>query len=230
MEEQFSNIDKISFEIERAYINEGHKVIAGIDEAGRGALAGPLCVGLVIYNESFILNPDSEILNKIKDSKKLTPKKRIEALELVQKQSQYAIFTLVSHRIVDKLNINRATEYAIVKLLKRAPIKPDLLILDGNFRFNLGIPMRSIIKGDNKSISIASASIIAKVKRDKIIEKYDLIYPGYSFKNNKGYGASKHINAIKENGPSPIHRRSYEPTKSIVDDSVKLFDNEDSKK
>jgi ribonuclease HII len=142
---------------------------------------------------------------------------------LINEYSDFSAHTLISHRIIDRINVNNATEYAIKKLIKKIPIKPDIILLDGNFRFNLGIPVISIIKGDSLSISIASASILAKVKRDIMIEKYDLIYPGYSFKKNKGYGTSEHINAIKNTGISPIHRKTYEPVASMIDDSLKLF-------
>ncbi len=218
-----SDTNQTSFEIENDLLAEGYKVIAGVDEAGRGALAGPLAVGLVIYRESFISNPSQEILKNIRDSKKLSPSKRIEALELIKEHSEYAAHTFISHRIIDRLNINLATEFAIKKLLKKIPVRPDLLILDGNFSFNLGIPHISIIKGDSKSTSIASASIMAKVKRDKLIEKFDLIYPGYLFKKNKGYGTVEHRKAIQETGPSPIHRKTYEPLRSLLEESNRLF-------
>lgn len=180
-------------------------------------------MGLVIYSEAFIKNPHISILEKIRDSKKLSPKKRAGALELINAHSMYQAHTLVSNRLIDKLNINRATEYSIKRLLDKLPVKPDLLIMDGNFSFNLGIPTRSFIKGDSISISIASASIIAKVKRDRIMENFNLIYPGYSFKKNKGYGTKDHLKAINLLGPSPIHRKSYEPVRSMIECPEKLF-------
>lgn len=136
---------------------------------------------------------------------------------MIDEHSYLTAHTLVSNLIIDRMNVNAATEYAIKKLLKKIPVVPDMILLDGNFRFDLGIPVRSIIRGDSLSISIASASIVAKVKRDSIIEKFDLIFPGYSFKKNKGYGTYEHINAIKNIGPSPIHRKTYEPVASMFD-------------
>lgn len=216
----------ISFELENIFLEEGCKIIAGVDEAGRGALAGHLSVSLVIFQDTFIKNPHYDILEKVRDSKKLSPGKRTDALNFIKKHSLYTVNTLVSHRLVDRLNINRATEYAIGKLLKKIPLRPDVIMMDGNFSFDIGIPMRSIVKGDSLSFSIASASIAAKVTRDRIIEKFDLIYPGYSFKNNKGYGTAEHIKAIIKNGPSPIHRKSYEPVRSMLDDSARLFNDQ----
>jgi ribonuclease HII len=174
-------------------------------------------VGLVIYKDTFIKNPHPDILKNIRDSKKLTPAGRLRALKLIEEHSLYISHTLVSHRFIDRMNINRATEFAIKKLLKKIPVVPDMILLDGNFRFDLGIPVRPIIRGDSLSITIASASIVAKVKRDRVIEKFDLIFPGYSFKKNKGYGTSEHINAIKNIGPSPIHRKTYEPVAGMID-------------
>ncbi len=206
----------ISFEIEKKLLAEGYKIIAGIDEAGRGALAGPLSVGLVIFNKSFIQNPTEEILFHIRDSKELSPQKRNKALKLIERESVCVKTAIISHQIIDKLNVNRATEYAVKLLLKKATPSPDIIIMDGNFKFNVGIPFIPIIKGDSKSISIASGSIAAKVKRDSIMDKYELIYPGYSFIKNKGYGTSAHREAISELGPCLIHRKTYEPVKSMV--------------
>jgi ribonuclease HII len=208
--------NNISFEIEKKLLTQGYKIIAGIDEAGRGALAGPLAVGLVIFDKSFIQNPTEEILLHIRDSKELSPHKRNKALKMIEKESICVKTALVPQQIIDRININRATEYAVKLLLKKASPRPDIIIMDGNFKFNVGIPFLPIIKGDSKSITIASGSIAAKVKRDGIMDKYELIYPGYSFIKNKGYGTSLHREAISELGPCLIHRKSYEPVKSMV--------------
>ena len=212
-----------SFEIENNLIKEGYKIIAGIDEAGRGSLAGPLAVGLTIYSSKFINNPSTEILNCINDSKKLNSKKRELALELINKYSMNSYVSYASHKIIDKININRATEYSILKLLDKIPEKPDILILDGNFSFNLGVPVISVKSGDSKSISIASASIVAKVKRDQIMEKLNCIYPEYGFKYNKGYGTKHHIEKIKNTGISFIHRKSYEPARTLLSGQAEFF-------
>jgi ribonuclease HII len=207
--------NEISFEIEKKLLTDGYKIIAGIDEAGRGALAGPLAVGLVIFDESFIWNPTRDILSHVRDSKELSPQKRNKALKLIEKESVCFSAVLIPHYVIDRSNINRATEYAVMLLLQKSSPRPDIIIMDGNFKFNLGIPFLPVIKGDSKSISIASGSIAAKVKRDGIMEKYELIYPGYSFKKNKGYGTVEHREAIARLGPCPIHRKTYEPVKSM---------------
>lgn len=218
-------MDNISFNIEKELLSDGYRIIAGVDEAGRGALAGPLCVGLVIYNHSIINNPPEEILTKINDSKKLSPLQREKALSLINLNSEYTATAIISHRIIDRTNINVATEYAVKKLIERARPAPEIVIMDGNFSFNTGIPMVSVIKGDSKSISIASGSIAAKVRRDRLMKKYELIYPGYSFNKNMGYGTLEHRKAIYRIGPSMIHRKTYEPVKGMINDkeSILLF-------
>ena len=208
-----------TFDVEKFCISKGYSTIAGIDEAGRGALSGPLYVGLVVYKDVFIFDPAAQIMDTIDDSKRLSPQKRGELLGYVEKYSEFALTEIVSHRIIDKQNVNRATEYAIMKLLNRINVRPDVILLDGNFNFNLGIPVVPLIKGDTVSISIASASIVAKVKRDKIIEKFDLFYPGYGFDRNKGYGTLEHRRAIERLGPSPIHRKTYKPVSDMLNQS-----------
>lgn len=203
-----------SFDIEKQLLVCGHDVIAGVDEAGRGALAGPLCVGLVIYDRSCILS--SSGMPGINDSKKLSVKKRTAALGIIAGRCLTAFSVLVSHRTIDRININRATELALVRLLERIPIRPDVVLLDGNFSFKVSVPVLSIPQGDTKSVSIASASIVAKVQRDMILDKLDARYPEYGFKTNKGYGTRRHIQAIYDIGFSPLHRKSYEPVKSLI--------------
>ncbi len=210
-------INNISFEIERKLLADGYNLIAGIDEAGRGALAGPLVLGLVIYDKSIIQNPPEEILIQVRDSKELTPKKRKTAFDLINRKAAYCCTGIVSHQIIDSSNINRATEHAVKILLENTTPDPDIIIMDGNFKFNVGIPFLPVVKGDSKSISIASGSIIAKVTRDSIMEKYELKYPGYSLLKNKGYGTREHFDAIYKLGPSDIHRRTYEPVKGMLD-------------
>jgi len=221
-ESAFSNLP--DFSIENELLSQGHKLIAGIDEAGRGALAGPLSIGLVLYDEQFIINPSENILKSVNDSKKLSPAKRRMACDFVEKESLYCFSMLVSHRTVDRLNINGATQYGIKKLLEILPVKPDVLLIDGNFLFQLDVPFISVIKGDSRSQSIASASVIAKVRRDEVVERLDSVYPGYDLKKNKGYGTLKHRNSIKERGFCPIHRRSYEPVKSMISEQKGMFD------
>jgi len=205
---------KPTFNIEKLLIGRGLSVIAGIDEAGRGALAGPLCVGLVIYDASIILSSHS--MCGIDDSKKLSHRKRVAALDIITRNSAVATSVLVSHRAIDSMNVNRATEFAIEKLLNSISVKPDLVLLDGNFSFEAAYPILSLPKGDTRSVSVASASIVAKVRRDKVLDTLDALYPEYHFSNNKGYGTRRHMQAIYENGFTPLHRKSYNPVKRII--------------
>jgi ribonuclease HII len=204
-----------TFAIEKLLLEEGFSLIAGVDEVGRGALAGPLCVGVVIFDAALITSTEG-VIQGINDSKKLSPRQRESGLEIIRARSIYSSSILVSHRTVDRLNINCATEFALNRLIESITIKPDVIILDGNFSFNSPVPIRSILKGDTKSISIASASIVAKVHRDSIMERFDDIYPGYHFSSNKGYGTRRHLESLTSRGPSPIHRRSYEPARTLI--------------
>lgn len=199
-----------TFDIERALISEGYRFIAGIDEAGRGALAGPLCVGMVIFSSSSILSP-TPALTGVKDSKLLTHPRRCFALDLIKQDALVATSRLVSHRLIDRLNINGATEYAIRCLIDESPITPDIIILDGTFNFSARVPIKCVPKGDRVSFSIAGASIVAKVRRDGILKRLDALYPAYQFSRNKGYGTRHHLAALRDNGPSPVHRMSYRP-------------------
>jgi ribonuclease HII len=215
---------KPDFSIERELFSRGYKVIAGIDEAGRGALAGPLSLGMAIYPLSIFTDTPESILKSIADSKKLSAKKRAEALSIIIRHSLSYSSAFVPHTLIDSTNINIATENGIHKLLAKSKIKPDVIIMDGNFKFKFDIPFMSVIKGDNRSISIASASIIAKVSRDNLMDKMDCKYPGYGFCGNKGYGTREHMASIDDKGFSAVHRRSYEPIKSIIEKQRLLFD------
>ena len=212
------------FSIEKELYAKGYRAIAGIDEAGRGALAGPLSLGMVIYSLSVFNDPPEPVLKSIADSKKLTAKKRIEALSVIKNHALSYTSAFVSHTIIDCTNINIATEKGIHKLLAKSVFKPDIIIMDGNFKFKFDIPFIPVIKGDNRSISIASASIIAKVSRDMLMDKIHLKYPDYGFCGNKGYGTKNHMASIAENGFSTIHRKSYEPVKSLFEKQRLLFD------
>jgi len=212
------------FSIEKDLNGEGFRCIAGIDEAGRGALAGPLGIGLVIYHAELYSALPEEILNTINDSKQISHKKRVRALADIEKYAAAAVSVLIPHTIIDEININRATELGIKRLLEKTPVKPDVLIIDGNYKFKFSIPSVSIVKGDSKSITISSASIVAKVRRDAIMDRIDEKYPGYGFSCNKGYGTASHLASIEKRGFSRLHRRSYEPVKSIIEARGGLFD------
>ncbi len=205
-----------TFDIERCLLREGNALIAGVDEAGRGSLAGPLCLGVVIYDAAFIESVHGTIPG-IDDSKKLTPRRRDEALGYIRSHSLLCSSILVSHRTVDRLNINGATAFALRRLIMGLSLVPDIVIMDGNFSFSLPVPLRSIRGGDARSIAIASASIVAKTRRDAVLNAMAPLFPAYRFDANKGYGTREHIRAIHDSGISPVHRRSYEPVKSLLE-------------
>lgn len=176
--------------------------ICGIDEVGRGPLAGPVVAGAVI------LPKDSRILY-INDSKKLSPQKREELYDVIRKEAVAIGIGMASCERIDEINILQATYEAMRSAIGQLAVQPDLLLNDAVTIPQVDIPQVPIIKGDAKSISIGAASIIAKVYRDRMMEEYDKMYPGYGFASNKGYGSQEHIQALKKLGPCPIHRKSF---------------------
>ncbi len=187
--------------------NEGLKYICGIDEAGRGPLAGPVVVGAVVM-------PRDSMLEFMNDSKKVTEKRR-ELLyeEIINTSLAYGI-GIISQEEIDKINILNATKKglheALGQVIEKLKQKPDIIIVDALREINtFGITYESIIKGDATCYSISAASILAKVTRDRIMAEWDKIYPQYGFAAHKGYGTAKHIQAIKEYGPCPLHRKSF---------------------
>ncbi len=187
-------------EYERKYEKEGY--ICGIDEVGRGPLAGPVVAGAVI------LPKDCDILY-INDSKKLSAKKREELFTEIMEKAVSATTALSTPELIDDINILQATYAAMRKAIEQLSVRPDLLLNDAVKIPGVDIKQVGIIKGDAKSISIGAASIIAKVTRDAMMVEYDKIYPEYDFASNKGYGSAKHIEALKKYGPCPIHRKSF---------------------
>ena len=177
-------------------------LICGIDEVGRGPLAGPVVAGAVI------LPPGCRILY-INDSKKLTAAKREELYEIIEKEAVSVGFGVVSPARIDEINILNATYEAMRDAIASLSVKPGLLLNDAVTIPGIRIPQVPIIKGDAKSISIGAASIMAKVYRDRMMVDYDRIFPGYGFASNKGYGSKGHMDALRERGPCPIHRRSF---------------------
>jgi len=194
---------------EKKLWQKGFKRVVCLDEAGRGPLAGPIVAAAVS------LIPNLKFLSlKLKDSKKLTPKKRKEFYEILTKTKSIKWgIGIVSEKIIDKINILEATKMAMIKAIKKIKTKPDFLILDGNIKLKINIPQKSIIKADEKVFSCAAASILAKVTRDRIMEKYHKKYPQYKFNLHKGYPTELHLAKIKEYGPCKIHRRSFKPLK-----------------
>lgn len=181
---------------------EGYGVVCGIDEVGRGPLAGPVVAGAVI------LPPDCEILY-LNDSKKLSEKKRELLYDEIMEKAVATGIGVISPARIDEINILQATYEAMRMAISDLKVQPSVLLNDAVTIPLVEIPQVPIIKGDAKSVSIAAASIIAKVTRDHMMVEYEEIYPGYSFASNKGYGSAQHIAALKELGPTPIHRQSF---------------------
>ena len=181
---------------------DSYKYIAGIDEVGRGPLAGPVVTACVI------LPRDEEILY-INDSKKLTPAKREELYEIIMEKAVSVGIGVNSEARIDEINILQATYEAMRQAIAESQVQPDLLLNDAVTIPGVDIKQVAIIKGDAKSVSIGAASIIAKVTRDRMMVEYDAIYPEYGFAANKGYGTAEHIAALKKYGPCPLHRRSF---------------------
>lgn len=179
-----------------------YEYICGIDEVGRGPLAGPVVAGAVI------LPKDCEILY-LNDSKKLTEKKREELYDIIMTQAVAVGTGMVSPQRIDEINILQATYEAMRIAIANLRIKPDLLLNDAVTIPEVTIPQVPIIKGDAKSVSIAAASIIAKVTRDRLMVQYDEVLPGYGFASNKGYGSKEHMEALQKLGKTPIHRESF---------------------
>lgn len=199
---------KILKETERNLYKKGFKNICGIDEAGRGPLAGPVVIAGVIM-------PETSIIEGVNDSKKISENKREKLYDLIIKEAISYSVAIIDHKIIDDINILNATKQGLTEVIDGLKVKPDLIIVDALTHINTrGIPYESIIKGDAKCYSIAAASIIAKVTRDRIMRQWDEIYPQYGFVNHKGYGTAKHISAIKEYGLCPIHRLSF--TKNFI--------------
>ena len=189
----------------------GHEIVAGVDEAGRGPLAGPVSVAAVIL-------PHDLCLPKLNDSKKLSAKVREELFDEIQEKAIAVGTALIDAQTIDRVNIYQATINGMYEAIFSLQPEPQEVLIDAVPLENLPMASQSIIKGDAKSASIAAASIIAKVTRDRLMDEYDKIYPEYGFAQHKGYGTAQHIEALKKYGPCPIHRRSFEPVRSLVRD------------
>ncbi len=192
--------DKLKYE--RELLSRGYKYICGVDEVGRGPLAGPVVCAAVIM-------PFDDIIEGVDDSKKLSAKKREELASLIEKKAVALNICLVEPEKIDEINILEATKLCMKNAVEGLKIKPDFVITDGNMKLDIDIEQASIVKGDALSYTIGSASIAAKVYRDKLMDGYAEIYPQYGFEKHKGYGTSAHIDAIKTNGLCPVHRRSF---------------------
>ena len=190
------------WEIENSLYSNGYKVICGVDEAGRGPLAGPVCAAAVIL-------PKGLEIPGLTDSKKLTDKKRRELFPIIKEQAVAYGIGLASHEEIDEINILQATYLAMERALAQLAVKPDIAMIDGNRAKDFGLPVRTVVKGDSLSMNIAAASILAKVTRDDLMLEMAEKYPEYGFEVHKGYGTKAHYEALRQHGASEIHRKTF---------------------
>lgn len=194
-------MDRIDlWEIEREYFD--YECICGVDEAGRGPLAGPVCAAAVIL-------PRELEIPGLNDSKKLTDKKRRELYDIIIDRAEAYGIAMATEQEIDEINILQATFLAMERAVAQLSVKPDLALVDGNREPDLPMKVKTVIKGDSRSANIAAASILAKVTRDRLMEELDEQYPAYGFAVHKGYGTKRHYEALREHGPCPIHRMTF---------------------
>ena len=203
-------------QFENNLISKGYKNICGVDEAGRGPLAGPVCAAAVIL-------PEGLIIEGVNDSKKLTEKKREELYDVIIEKAVATCVAFGSVEEIEQINILATTLKTMKKAIEGLEVKADYAIIDGNKLPELDIPCEYIVKGDARSMSIACASILAKVSRDRLMKAYSEEFPEYGFNKHKGYGTKAHIEAIMQNGPSKIHRLSF--LKKIYEKELKKQEN-----
>ncbi len=200
--------------LEASLIQKGYRLIAGVDEAGRGPLAGPVVAAAVI------LPPDIEIVG-LDDSKKLSAKRRDILFDEIAGSGAICAVGIIDNETIDQVNILQASLLAMHKAVISLENQPQFILVDGAYTIpNLTLPQMAIVGGDALCRSISAASIIAKVTRDRIMDKYDEIYPGFSFANHRGYPTRKHIDELKENGPTEIHRRTFRPVEQLLKQKI----------
>ena len=190
------------WEIEDSLYARGITTICGVDEAGRGPLAGPVCAAAVIL-------PLHLEIAGLNDSKKLTDKRRRELMPIIKEQAIAYGIAFASEQEIDELNILQATFLAMERALRQLNVHPDIALIDGNREKDFGIPVQTVVHGDSRSANIAAASVLAKVTRDDLMLEMAEKYPEYQFEVHKGYGTKKHYEALTAHGPSPIHRMSF---------------------
>jgi ribonuclease HII len=197
---------------ENKLTSQGYQLIAGIDEVGRGALAGPVVAGAVILPESV----NCERLAGVRDSKELTPGRRELLYNLIIDESFAFAIGIISSQLIDFINILNATRLAMLQAIDKLSCTPDFVLVDGMTIPELDIPQKGIIKGDKLSLSIACASIVAKVTRDRMMVQLNDSYPSYGLSRHKGYGTKYHLDCLSKYGPSPIHRFTFAPVKEAI--------------
>lgn len=190
------------WQIEQACFDRGLKLVCGVDEAGRGPLAGPVCAAAVIL-------PAGIDIPGLDDSKKLSDKRRRELVPVIKEQAIAYGIAMVDHQRIDEINILQATFLAMEQAISQLTARPDIALIDGNRSKDFGVPVETVVHGDSLSASIAAASVLAKVTRDDYMVEMANTYDGYGFEIHKGYGTKKHYAALAELGPCPIHRMSF---------------------
>lgn len=200
MKKEIQEIDKLLFEKQEQ--EKGHFLIAGVDEVGRGPLAGPVCVACVMM-------PLDDLIDGIDDSKKLSEKKREMLFELIKEKAICYSVQMIDEQTIDKINILEATKLAMKNAIESMSVKPDIVLVDAINKLDVDVPIKGIIKGDALSYSIGCASILAKVTRDRLMCDLAKEYPEYGFDKHKGYGTKQHIEALKTYGPCIYHRLSF---------------------
>ncbi|MGV6839858.1 MAG: ribonuclease HII [Planktomarina sp.] len=194
--------------IEQNYIDKGFPCIVGVDEVGRGPLAGPVCAAAVVF---FDTPPDG-----LNDSKLLSAKRRAQALPMIEAAAHVGV-GWASPAEIDEINILQASHLAMIRAVEALPVKPDFALIDGNrLPKDLTIPAQAIVKGDQKSVSIAAASIVAKIRRDLVMEDLAQQFPGYGWEKNSGYPTKAHIQALQDLGVTPHHRQSFKPVHNML--------------
>lgn len=192
------------FGMEKSLIASGYKIVAGIDEVGRGCLAGPVVAAAVIMDPK-----TTTIVDRIKDSKKIEPEVREELFDIIQKEAVAIGIGMIHHDVIDQINILQATFEAMKMAIKNLNIEPDMCLVDGNQKIPITLRQICVVKGDDRVKSIGAASIIAKVVRDRYMKDIAAKYPQYGFEKNKGYGTGDHVEVIRQIGYTEIHRRSF---------------------
>jgi ribonuclease HII len=204
---QFPNFDH-----ENELKSQGYELIAGIDEVGRGALAGPVVASAVVLPHLAHM----AWFGQVRDSKELNSRQRESLFGLINKEAVAVGIGIVPSRVIDSINILKATKLAMMQAVEKLPRQPNFLIIDRVTLSQCSIPQRGITRGDKLCLSIACASIVAKVTRDRLMEEFDQIYPGYGFAQHKGYGTGIHMSCLQKLGPSPIHRLYFAPVRNVM--------------
>jgi len=211
-ERAIKNVQTPTLREERLLWQQGHSLVAGVDEAGRGPLAGPVVAAAVI------LHPQQQHSwsRGLRDSKQMSPEQRLLFYERIHKEAWAVGVGVVSAQIIDEVGILRATKMAMTQALANLWVQPDAILIDALTLPKVEAPQKGLIKGDSRCLSIAAASIVAKVSRDGLMADYDGIYPGYGFARHKGYATPEHLRSLQRLGPCPIHRRSFAPVRDVL--------------